>query len=150
MQYINIAAALLAPVTAIFLAWLAYKDYQTKTEQFKLDLYDRRYRIYKAIENLLRDIMRDGKVVSKSMNQFVVETNEREFLFDEEIPTYIDGLRKKAIRLQYLERMLDDSNLPVGDKRTKFAEEQCDLLTWFDSQFDVSKNMFKKYLVFKK
>lgn len=150
MYYINIAAALLAPITAVFLAWLAYKDYQTKTEQFKLDLYDRRYKIYKAIENLLRDIMRDGKADSKSMNQFVADANEREFLFDEEVPMYIDNLRKKAIHLQYLERMLDDSNLPVGNKRTKLAEEQCDLLGWFDGQFDVSKNMFKKYLVFKK
>jgi hypothetical protein len=150
MQYINITAALLAPIVAIFLAWLAYEDYRTKNEQFKLDLYDRRYIVYKAIENLLRDIMRDGKVVSRSMNQFIADTNERDFLFDEEIPIYINGLRKKAIRLQYLERMLDDSSLPVGDRRTKLAEEQCDLLTWFDSQFEVSKNIFKKYLVFKK
>ena len=150
MYYINLAAALLTPITAICLLWLAHKDYQTKTEQFKLNLYDRRYKIYKAVENLLRDILQKGKVDIESMNQFVADTNEREFLFDKAVPTYIDVLRNRAIHLQYLRHMLDNSNLPVGDKRTKLAYEQCDLLIWFNDQFDISKNMFKKYLVFKK
>lgn len=150
MYYINLASALLAPITAIFLTWLAYKDYQTKTEQFKLGLYDRRYKIYKAVENLLRNIMMNGRPDQKSISEFVADTNEREFLFDNEITKYIDELRSKAIHLQHLERKLSDINIPIGEERNKLADENYNLSGWFGDQFDVSKNLFKKYLGFKK
>lgn len=150
MYYVNIASALLAPITAIFLAWLAYKDYQTKTEQFKLDLYDRRYKIYKAIENLLRNIMINGRPDSKSISEFVADTNEREFLFDNDITKFIDEIRDKAIHMKQLERKLSDTNLPIGEKRNELAEEDYNLSGWFGDQLNVSKNLFIKYLGFKK
>ncbi|HUT22416.1 MAG TPA: hypothetical protein VMX18_03360 [Candidatus Bipolaricaulota bacterium] len=134
---------------AIFVAYIAYQEHRTRSDQFKLNLYDRRYTIYKAITALLRDAMINATVNPKVLNQFIADTNEREFLFDKEIPNYIDTLRGKAIRLAMVSRLLNDARLPIGDKRTGLAQESYDLLTWFQKQFDESRELFKKYLIFK-
>ena len=94
--------------------------------------------------------MVNGKLEIQQMNEFNIKTNEVEFLFNNEVPEYIKAFYKKAFRLKYVTDELNHDDLSVGERRTKLAQEKSDLFGWFGDQFDVSKNLFKKYLGFKK
>jgi hypothetical protein len=147
---IEITAALLAPITAIFLAWVSFRQYQIQKNQFKFDLYNRRLQVFKALTELLGAVLRDGNVDTQKLNSFIVGSSEDEFLFDKEVSQLIDTIRTKAIHLQFVIGRLSDQSLGVCSERTKLAEEHFALLGWFTDQFEISKKIFKKYLAFTK
>ena len=74
------------------------------------------------------------------------ETQDAFFLFDERVDKYTDELRSKGARLKYLNEKLADQSLSIGEERSKLAEEDAELNTWFGNQLLESKQVFKKYL----
>jgi hypothetical protein len=74
------------------------------------------------------------------------ETQDAFFLFDERVDKYTDELRSKGARLKYLNEKLADQSLSIGEERSKLAEENAGLNTWFGNQLLESKQVFKKSL----
>jgi hypothetical protein len=54
----------------------------------------------------------------------------------------------KIIHLKILEKKLKEGNLPVVDERTKFVNEEEELIKWFSDQIETAKELFSKYLSF--
>jgi len=150
MGYVEIFSALLTPVIALFLVWIAWKEYHTNKKTFRLALYDKRHKVFKSLMSLFSIVVREGKIDIIHLNTYNIETNESDFLFGKEIQEYIDKVRKKAIHLQYLDTMLHKSGLPVGKRRSELAKENSELLRWFGDQYKPARKMFEKYLLFKK
>lgn len=149
----DIISALLTPIIAIFLAYIAYRDHRLRKEQFKLNLYNRRYKIYKAVERLLKKFRKNGKIDLENLKEFETGTNERDFLFDDDVLKYIDLIRNNAIKFWDRYNRLNELNLPsdnqdktLEEKRKKLADENCELSIWLINQLDDSRNLFKKYL----
>ena len=74
------------------------------------------------------------------------KTKESYFLFGKEIPEYLESIYKKSVQLDYLHKKLHESNLPVGEERSRAAQESCDLSIWFGDQFETGRKNFEKYL----
>lgn len=141
--------AWLTVITAAVALWIAYQQYQTNRAKLRLDLYDRRFRVFDAVGTLLATVYRDADVDIAAISKFTVLTNEAVFLFGPEVPAYLHELRTNAVKLRALNDKLHESNLPIGPERSQAAQENADVLNWLILQFDESRKRFARYLDFR-
>lgn len=110
------------------------------------EIYDRKIQVYRTVQDFLGVIISEATVSREKLFLFASETDEAIFLFDSDLSTYLRKLYRGASRLKYTHDRLDDQRLPVGEKRSRLAEENAKLLTWFSEQFEVSRRMFYKHI----
>jgi len=134
---------------AVITAYVAYQQFRTNRNKLRLDLYDRRFALFDALAGLCASVGQSMKPGSDELGRFLQVRHATQFLFDAETASYLETVRVKALRLQYLDGRLGSDGLPVGDDRTKAANEQSELAKWFTDQFDVSRAHFAQYLRFK-
>jgi len=142
--------ALLAALTAILALWIAYQQFQTNRAKLRLDLYERRFRVFDGVSEFLATIYRDADVKIEDLRKFSVSTGEAAFLFGPDISSYLDELRKKAVSLRALNAKLHESGLPIGSERSQPAAENARVLEWLIAQFNESREWFAKYLDFRR
>jgi hypothetical protein len=128
--------------------FVARSQYLLARERFKLDLFEKRFAVYKGVQSFLTNIMRDAKVTIEILIQFRAKTQDSIFLFDDEITKYLKGVDEKALKFHEIAEELKD--LPKGDQRSKLAKEHTKLLRWLFDQLPKLKDIFSPYLKFKK
>ena len=101
--------------------------------------------IYLHTCEYVSEIVRNGNIESEKSIQMLRATRECVFLFNEDIPTYLSHLYKSGVDLNTLTSKLD-SHLPVGETRTRIAEEKGELLKLFGDQISELPQRFRKYL----
>ncbi|MBA7650476.1 hypothetical protein ES703_58282 [subsurface metagenome] len=143
---LNVFRALLAPVIAGVVAYIAYQQHKTNRDKLRFDLYDRRLKVFEGLMVLLWVIFRKGTCNDQERDQFQQATVEGSFLFDKDIANYLDTIQKKTLELGTIRAVL---NLPGGEKRDQTVEKERQLFDWFTDQFEVSKEKFARYLSFR-
>src|SRR5690606_31368900 len=78
-------AALLTPTVAILGSFIAYRQWRLAQNKLKLDLFDRRYSVYKAAHSLLASIMTSGKAKDDDLYKFLLATREAKWLLDSSV-----------------------------------------------------------------
>lgn len=111
-----------------------------------LAVFERRLPIYtKAIE-FIRYVVGDAKPEYPKIFQFVRDTEEALFLFDEAIAQYLGELSKRAIRLHAVEAMrASAANRPVPNFESLVAQET-QLILWFTEQYEEARRQFVPFL----
>lgn len=137
---INILTGTIAVVGAI----IGVLQYRLANIRWRLDLYNKRYPVYTSTMTFISSICQKANCPHESSFQFLRETKDMEFLFDDDVRTHLDCLYKQAIDLETTRSMMEP--LPVGEERTRLANKQCELLKWFGSQLQVTKCKFRPYL----
>lgn len=147
-EYIEFFSALLTPMLGVLAAYIAWQQWRTNHLKLKHDLYERRLSVYTALMELLGHIMREARASDAQVFTFMQKIGESYFLFGQDIADYLDIIYKRSIDLRSQNRMLDSgpSGLPVGEKRTKLADENGELLKWFSAQFEVAPKKFSRYM----
>lgn len=115
----------------------AWTDYPSGKSKFKapkrpflsLEVYERKIHIYRIVREFLSIIFTHATVSIEQLQQFPRDTDEAIFLFDRELADYLREIYKKAVSLYYIHERLMDQRLPVGEERSKLAEENERLLT---------------------
>ena len=62
-------------------ALIAYRQYRLAGERFKLDMFEKRFAVYKAAQRFLTVIFRDAKVDLDKLFDFRRDTQDATFLF---------------------------------------------------------------------
>lgn len=146
---LNIFKGLLTPIIAIVVAYIAYQQHKTNRDKLRLDLYDRRLKVFEGLMVLLSAIFKKGMCNDQERDQFQRATVEGSFLFDKDIASYLDTIHKKTLELGTIRAALKLNSLPRGDKRNQMVEKESQLFDWFMGQFEVSKEKFARYLSFR-
>jgi len=143
---IQALSALLTPVIAIVTMYIAIQQYRSSGRKYRLELFDRRYVVFAAVRDFILAGIRQATVTTDEIFDLNAKTRDAFFLFDDSVEKYVDDLRSKGARLQYIYERLGDMSLGVGEERSQLAEEHAELLNWFSSQFSGSKQAFKKFM----
>lgn len=134
---------LLTPLIAIITVWIAYQQMRTNRIQLNRDLYGPRFEIYKALMNLLSEIITTGNVTDDQLNRFSDKKNEALFLLGEDFHKYLTEIRDKAVDLQTLNSEIDGMR-EKSDQETMKIHQRAELKKWFDKQVYVSRKWFAK------
>lgn len=142
-------------IIAILLAYIAWENYKInqrglkiQKDNLRLDLFNRRIKVFEACQNLFSFINREGRPTRQELHKFFVDSSNFEFLFGNEVQSYIDDVNKKGLKLIHLIEQLESERLEIGEKRTRLAKEASELEEWFGEQFTNSRKLFRKYLHF--
>jgi len=134
---------------AISLVCIAYQNWRIQKDKLRLDLYDKRYKIFQAIKDLSTSFLKNGVTNRKDLSQFIIDTSEVDFLFEDDIKENIDEIRKKSLRAIHLAERLDNRGVGTQEDRENIAKELEELEKWSINHPNRLKSLFKEYLWFK-
>jgi len=133
---------------AIFIAYVAFQQWQVNRANLREKLFERRFAIFKQTQTFLSTIFRQAKVNDKALTEFHEAPQLARFLFGKDIQDYLNELRKSALKIRLYSIKLKD--IPVGEKRNEMVEKEHDELTWLTDQLEVLFDRFDPYLGFEK
>lgn len=141
----------LTPLIAVVMTYIAYQQWRTNKGRLTHELYDRRLTVFKAVTAFYGEMGDAGTAKYGIVTKFSVATAEAEFLFGDEVEEHIEELYKKGMHLASLhEKMYPGSGepgLPVGEERSRVAEEHGKLHLWFQQNGRTeTRKRFRKYL----
>jgi hypothetical protein len=130
-----------------FVAVIAYQQYRLSAEKFKLDLFEKRFSVYKGTQVFLSQILRDAKFELEHLFKFRAETQDAVFLFDDDIINFLKEIDSKALEFWSSHKSLE--GVPCGEERTKLCQKESELLSWLTKQLPKLKEVFSPYLKFR-
>lgn len=135
-------------VIAIIATYIAIRQYKTSRAQYRLNLYDKRFAVFKATQSFLRDIVKNARVTDdSSAEKFWDAVNDAQFLFKEPVAGYMTKLRQEFLEWMKLRGDLHgEGSLPVGEERNRVSRENSDLVKWFINQNARLVDVFRKDL----
>lgn len=142
--YILVVATL---ITAI-VAWTGYQQHQLARDKFKLDLFEKRFGIYKGVQRFLTHILQEAGFELDKLFEFRKDTQDAIFLFGDEIPKYLRSIDHKALDMRTKAKQYE--NMPAGEKRSRLCEEESKLLEELTGELPLLKDVFAPYLKFDK
>jgi hypothetical protein len=124
------------PVATFFLsvavgvvAWLQWHVARTK---LRLDLFDRRYKIYEATRTFLKLILRGTALSESELAEADLAFSEAVFLFGSDVSEFLREIREQARHLPY-----DRSGEAVHQR-----------IAWMNKQLTAMREVFGRYLGF--
>lgn len=121
-------------------------DPSSKRRKLPPEVYDRKIAIYRTTRAFLSVIATHAAIDIDKIAAFGRDTDEALFIFNKEVAAYLLELQTQAIKLYTTGKLLDNPNLPVGDRRTELAQTDHDLLIWFMTQPQIMRDLFYKYI----
>jgi len=110
------------------------------------DLYDRRFKIYEAARALVVAVFRRVNVTDDEFFAFVSGTADSVFLLDAAMVAYFEEMRINALRLQRMNRLINEPPPVPEPDQTNAPHEKADLGTWFVAQNEILIEKFKPFL----
>jgi len=152
-ESIDIATASLTPIIAVVTALILVFQYRLAHQRWRLDLYDKRFVVYKATVELITSSMKMshfaevniGKEVDDPMVKFTQDAGHFEFLFGHEVKDYLQTLIKKG--MEHDDFILGYRHQPRSERmKEAWTQKKREYLEWFNEQHEVATNLFGKYL----
>lgn len=143
---IKVFQGLLTPIIGVAVVYVAWQQYKTNRNKFRLVLYDRKLKVFEGLTTLLQHIVRQNTATGEQVQQYKMATIEAIFLFDEDIVNYLNEVKSKVHKLQTVNKITETNSTKDKDSPPKVIEEQLDLLDWFNKQLTKSVDKFKKAL----
>jgi len=146
-----ITPILIPSVTALLVAivtWIGVQQHKLAKEKFKLDMFEKRFAVYKGVQEFLTIILQNAKFDLNQLFEFRRKTQDSTFLFGKDIPQYIDVIDKKALKMRSVAEQYGP--LPVGPQRSELCEEESRLLMELLDELPRLKEVFAPYLRFDK
>jgi hypothetical protein len=109
-QIVRVFSALLTPVIALLATYIGWQQHKTNRNQFRLALLDKRIKVFTAAGELIATVLRDAKIASEGLANFLWETKESEFLFGPDITAYLHELYGKAADICAFEGSVDQES----------------------------------------
>jgi hypothetical protein len=136
-------ATLFLSIAVVVIASLQWRVADNK---LRLDLFDRRYKVYDATRKFLLAILTKASFTLSELFEFNAGTFDAEFLFGADVTEHLEKIRKRAVDLQTAQRIYEP--LPVGDERSRHVQAAHDDLLWLTDQLTAITKTFAPYLGF--
>jgi hypothetical protein len=92
--------AILTFLLAFIVAFIGYQQFLLAREKFKLDLFDRRFAVYKATQTFITEVINvnanTAKDAGKWIGQYQRDAGTAKFLFDDELFNYLHNILAKG------------------------------------------------------
>ena len=141
-------AQVVLPVITIVIgatiAWVSWLQWRTNNERLKHELFDRRMRVYEAVQSFLSKALQAGTVKNEWHPELLRAWQESKFLFDDQITSRIDEVYKKSLDYHLAESSRRDAS--SREDRAKFAAIEREIFSWFGEQLTSLGEDFGRFL----
>ncbi|MFC1764063.1 hypothetical protein ACFL6U_18565 [Planctomycetota bacterium] len=135
-------------IIAAIIAYIAWQQHELAKDRFKLDLFDKRFAVYKGAQVLLTRISQKASSDIDMLFEFRKDTQDSAFLFDDSITEYLKTLDKIALELDCIISELQ-GELSSKDKSQKRKRKR-ELVKSAIEELPKLKDVFAPYLKFER
>jgi|SRR4051812_23903199 hypothetical protein len=128
------------------ITFIAWQQWQVARNKLRLDLFDRRYKVYDATRKFLAMILRDATFTDSQLIEFAAGTSDAEFLFGSDVVDYLAQIRKRALEMRTHQKVSE--RMPAGDEHTRHVQTESDHRLWLGEQITAMTKTFTPYLGF--
>ena len=151
-HWTTLLSALLTPVVAILGVYIAYRQWRTAkdqattaSERLKLELFERRWTVYSAAQNLIKSIIQSGTLDRDQELPFLLGISQARFLFDEDVCKYLnEELWGMAVDIQKINKT-NNGLAPLAPEK---GQKRHDLMLKITDQLKTPDEKMKPYLQF--
>ena len=136
------------PLVAGIAVYVAIRQWQTNKQKVKLDLFDRRFRVFLEVRKVLSSVLAEARASREDFLRFRTGVAESYFMFGPEIENYLNEIYLHGIQLASADDRYRQpkEQRPDNHDAKKLAEEMNTHLTWLTEQLPLAKEKFKRYL----
>jgi len=100
---------------------VSWRQYATSNEQVRIELFDKRCKIYSAAKKFVAKALRENKVENEDFFEFWRDTSESTFLFPQRIQKLLINIEKTANKKMTFRRKWDHmmSKLGIPEKSVR-------------------------------
>ena len=131
---------IVAAITSIFVAAVAFLQWRTAQQKAVLDLFDRRFKIYETVKNCVDQVGRNPQYFSEREKEFLKAVNEAYFLFGDDLHSYLEALRQDIVYVRDFDTHRPGSGL-AGEKRMQ-------AMIRINEFYQIGQPKFAKYMRF--
>jgi hypothetical protein len=130
--------------------YIVVQQFLQSRERFKLDLFDRRFAIFKAAQTFVQQVIllnrNNAKDSSPWIQQFQRDADTAIFLFDDSLFSYLNAIWRDGNRVAVLLNLVNDEH-SVGPEAGEYLKEAVQIRT---HMLDVQKHLTDKFLPYLK
>lgn len=130
-------------------AWTAWSQHLINKENLKLNLFEKRFLVFKATRKFLSVVFKNAEISLEDLYEYRANTSEKDFFFENDIINYLEEIDSKAFELWKLGIEIRD--LPKGSNELSEKvkkESQC-LESLLIDKLPKLKTVFSPYMKFK-
>ena len=143
---------LLQPIATCFvgivLAFIACLQFKVAHDKLRLELFDRRYKVYAATKKFLIVVVRNARFERSDLFEMFAGTADADFLFDKDVLDYLKQIADRATAMDVLQKKFYP--LPVGDERDVLSTKEHVEFVWLTHQVTDMSKVFAPYLSYAK
>ncbi|WP_330485550.1 hypothetical protein [Tumidithrix elongata] len=139
----QILPTLLVGFAAAFIAW---QQLQVAQNKLRLDLFDRRYKVYDATRKFLASIFSNATFTDSQLFEFYAGTSDAEFLFGSEVVDYLAQVKYRALNMLKYQKIYEC--MPAGEERSRHVDAAFIERSWLEEQLTAITKTFTPYLGF--
>ncbi len=140
------ASLLLSAVLGVSMAYIAWQQCKINKYKVRVDLFDRRLRIYQEVMKFWARVMQNGTTTNDELVQLLRDTKESEFLFGHKVAEFINSIYKRGVDLDTDTKILNGAGPLSPKEKQRLLDAQCSHFEWLRNQSETAKEIFKKYL----
>ncbi|QDL91856.1 hypothetical protein FDP22_08755 [Paroceanicella profunda] len=148
MAFVPIVSALLTPMLAVFLCYIAWQQWRLSRAALRERLFDRRLRILQCVQDALEEFQARSGLSGETARMLSDTERQAGYLFDRTIAQYIHDIRDAAQRADRhcatLLRLADAD--PDSPEYRVAVAELTDISQWLGRQKDEVIENFEPYL----
>ena len=91
--------------------WIAWQQHATARDQLRFELFEKRFAVFQALMEFMTTISLKKGMADEDLYRYLARAQAREFLFGSDVANYLDDIKEKAKRLDYLQLHQDDADL---------------------------------------
>ena len=137
-------ATLFLSVAVLVIATLQWRVADNK---LRLDLFDRRYKVYDTTRKFLSVIIREATFTNPDLFEFNAGTSDAQFLFKPDVAEYLAEIRSQALHLRTTRELLKKPRI-TDDELARLAQAENKDLKWLGDQITAMTKVFAPYLGF--
>ena len=140
---IDILTALLTPTVAILGVYIAIQQYKLAKEKHRIEIYDRRMKVYSATLELIRTANRSANLDEDMYYKFEEKIAEAEFLFGKEVVSLLEDISRVGFDILLAKNEDDYQEIPID--LTDANLRHADLMNAFFTFEHHVRNVFSPY-----
>lgn len=142
--WFQITQSLLTLLLAGSVGYLAFRHWRTSHERAVLDLFEKRWETYVALQAVISDVLQTGTSPANVSFSFLSAINKAEFLFGAEVNVYLRQVYKLLIDLDFANTRIEDTG--PGQGRAGHVQKRYDILMALSKFYVTINPLVKPYM----
>jgi hypothetical protein len=144
---LNILSGLLTPIIAIIATWIAIMQLKAHRYKIKIDLFERRVRIFESIRNNLISVGNEGSTQKINWTEYNFACRQAIFLLNDKLVKYINQIDFVVHEINTGDIFIYGvGKLPEGEKVEKLVNEHSEHIKWIGDQLEPLEKIFADFM----